>query len=499
MTKHERRFDDLTKVLGRHASRRTVFKAVIAATLGSVLPRFAARDEAADAAGNIRPACLRTGQSCSLHDNPAHTPCCSGVCDPVTQQCRLTQNSSCLDDPDCVSGTVCRPNPAGLGARCLPPGGLGAKCAEHDDCASGFCDPYTHTCTNHCTGNTGACSANAQCCSGICDALSHTCIAHLLPLGAACAANEDCATGICRGGTCQVAGVAGQVCDENADCASGYLCAGAGPSCCAALGTTCVSNGDCCNNRFCVDLGGGATCIDSSPPNLADDSYSTPRNTVLTVAAPGVLGNDGGVPLAVTAYDATTTLSGTVVMQPNGSFVYTPPSNVNSLPDDTFTYTVTNAAGTDSATVTIRIVAPPVAADDPSYQTPFNTALTVDAPGVLGNDTINFATIGAYDATSVGGGAVALHADGSFSYTPASGYTGFDTFTYTLTNIAGSDSATVTVQVGIAPDAVDDSYTAGKNTVLTCAGARRAGQRHRQRGRRSAATWARPARVARSA
>ena len=42
-------------------------------------------------------------------------------------------------------------------------------------------------------------------------------------------------------------------------------------------------------------------------------------------------------------------------------------------------------------TVEARSNRPPVAADD-SYSTPYETALTVPAPGVLGNDTDATAT-----------------------------------------------------------------------------------------------------------
>ena len=73
-------------------------------------------------------------------------------------------------------------------------------------------------------------------------------------------------------------------------------------------------------------------------------------------------------------------------------------------------------------------VAAPVAAAD-SYTTPINTALTVPAPGVLGNDTLNAATIGAH--TSPAHGTLTLNANGSFTYTPTSGYAGGDSFTYT--------------------------------------------------------------------
>ena len=67
--------------------------------------------------------------------------------------------------------------------------------------------------------------------------------------------------------------------------------------------------------------------------------------------------------------------------------------------------------------------------------------------GVLNNDTPNGGVISEFDATTTQAGTVALASDGSFTYTPVFGFTGTDTFTYTLRNDAGESSATVTINV----------------------------------------------------
>ena len=102
----------------------------------------------------------------------------------------------------------------------------------------------------------------------------------------------------------------------------------------------------------------------------------------------------------------------------------------------------------------------PTATDD-AYVTSEDTALTVAAPGVLGNDTDPDGD--ALTSTLVSGtthGTLTLSADGSFSYTPAAGYNGPDTFTYrtsdgavdtnpasvSLTVTAGNDPPTATVE-----------------------------------------------------
>nr|WP_294813579.1 Ig-like domain-containing protein [uncultured Sphingomonas sp.] len=128
-------------------------------------------------------------------------------------------------------------------------------------------------------------------------------------------------------------------------------------------------------------------------------------------------------------------------------------------------YTVTVAdghGGTTTQDVTVTITGesdnlPPDAVDD-AYSVAGNVTLTVDAnDGVLANDTDDGgvgagpgeASVTAFDATSANGGSVTVNPDGSFSYEPPVGFSGADSFTYTLTDAEGeTDIATVTVNVG---------------------------------------------------
>ena len=69
---------------------------------------------------------------------------------------------------------------------------------------------------------------------------------------------------------------------------------------------------------------------------------------------------------------------------------------------------------------------PPVANND-SYSVNANTTLTVPAPGVLANDTDqNGDPLTAVLVGNVSHGTLQLHADGSFTYTPASNFSGAD-------------------------------------------------------------------------
>ncbi|MBK9586455.1 MAG: tandem-95 repeat protein [Alphaproteobacteria bacterium] len=72
--------------------------------------------------------------------------------------------------------------------------------------------------------------------------------------------------------------------------------------------------------------------------------------------------------------------------------------------------------------------------------------------------------------TTANGGTVTLLADGNFTYQPAAGFTGADTFTYTaLDGLGGATPGTVTVNIAgnIAPDAKDDLFATNEDTLVS--------------------------------
>ncbi len=186
-------------------------------------------------------------------------------------------------------------------------------------------------------------------------------------------------------------------------------------------------------------------------PVAYDDAYSTPMDVTLNVAAPGVLGNDtdaNGDPL--TAIKVSDPTSGSVTLNSDGSFTYTPAAGYTG--DDSFTYKANDGQlDSNTATVTITVTSgnnPPTAKDD-SYSTDKDTVLNVAAPGVLGNDSDpdgnELTAIKKSDPTN---GAVVLNSDGSFEYTPNAGYEGTDSFTYVANDgLADSNTATVSITV----------------------------------------------------
>ena len=99
------------------------------------------------------------------------------------------------------------------------------------------------------------------------------------------------------------------------------------------------------------------------PPVAVDDSYSTQQDSVLSIAVPGVLGNDSDVDGdALTAVLDTDPMYGVVSLNANGSFDYTP--DAGFIGTDSFTY-VANDGELDSniATVTIEVSAIPTGGD----------------------------------------------------------------------------------------------------------------------------------------
>ncbi|HRF50572.1 MAG TPA: Ig-like domain-containing protein, partial [Anaerolineales bacterium] len=210
-------------------------------------------------------------------------------------------------------------------------------------------------------------------------------------------------------------------------------------------------------------------------PLAVADGYTTTVNTNLSVAGPGVLANDTANFGTLSDYATTTTRGGGIVLAPTGAFTYTPPTDTVSPPTDSFTYTVSNVLGESTATVTLTI-APPAApqAEADAYTAVANTDLVVAAgAGVLANDTPNWGALDAYAAATARGGSVVLAPTGAFTYTPPTDTISppTDSFTYTLSNLLGASTATVTLTIDppAPPLAVAETYTATVNVPYTVA------------------------------
>jgi autotransporter-associated beta strand protein len=127
--------------------------------------------------------------------------------------------------------------------------------------------------------------------------------------------------------------------------------------------------------------------------------------------------------------------------------------------------TVTTPYGTSatSSADTFTYVAAPTAVPD-SYTVIQDATLTLPAPGVLANDTAPQGyALTATLLTEPANGILSLDSDGSFTYTPNSGYLGPDSFTYMATN-GYANSAAATVSITVSPAALTWTGSTGNWT-----------------------------------
>lgn len=232
------------------------------------------------------------------------------------------------------------------------------------------------------------------------------------------------------------------------------------------------------------------TVIPISRPTAVDDSYTMNEGTATFQM--NVLSNDKphvGSNATLVSFDASAvpaslgTVTGT--LGANGFLTFT----LNPSATDEFTTTpiqITYTIGDDSAlpddpgsdkTGTVLLSIANVN-DAPTAQP--QQALVGKSPASVNIAVLTGATVGpaneqTIDTLRVSGvtqgakGSVAINANGTVTYTPAPGQSGLDTFTYTISDRAAGDANaqfdTETVTVNITPNAVNDQYTVGEDSL----------------------------------
>lgn len=195
--------------------------------------------------------------------------------------------------------------------------------------------------------------------------------------------------------------------------------------------------GDPYKNADPVEI--SVTNRDNDPPSPFDDEYSTGEDTALNIPAPGVLANDkqGSGTLSASLVDDVQ--YGTLVLNANGSFTYTPNPDFNGI--DGFSYKVEGQSAAENPYVKLTVDPvndAPEAVDDIYYSNALK--FKIEPGGVLENDLdIDGDDLSATLHPPTSSSLVTLAPDGSFTFT-APGANTVSTFSYVARDPGGAAS-----------------------------------------------------------
>ncbi|MDR1994742.1 VCBS domain-containing protein [Azonexus sp.] len=186
-----------------------------------------------------------------------------------------------------------------------------------------------------------------------------------------------------------------------------------------------------------------ATFAGDTTASVTEDSGDYTRTGTITVTDPDS-------PETVVAQSGVEGKYGSFSIDADGNWTYVADNAklkpLSTTTQDTDVFTITSADGTTfDIVITLNgINDAPTAADD-SFTTAYNTPKSgtlPDASDVDSGQTVTYAK-----GSDPSHGTVVVNADGSYTYTPATDYTGTDSFTYTVSD--GIDSNTYTVSITI--------------------------------------------------
>ncbi|CAA0205472.1 Protein of unknown function precursor containing a C-terminal secretion signal. Putative adhesin [Tenacibaculum maritimum] len=215
-----------------------------------------------------------------------------------------------------------------------------------------------------------------------------------------------------------------------------------------------------CDNASPANCTTSTVIVTVSPvPDSQDDTVTTTEDTAVIV---GIYGNDNDIPTDGTLI-ITDPSNGTVTIDNGGTpndpsddvVTYTPDADFNGT--DTFDYTIcdnASPANCTTSTVIVTVNATPDAVDDTEVTTEEGVSVEVD---IYDNDN-DIPTDGDLTTTDPENGTVTIDDGGTpndpsddiVTYTPDEGFTGTDTFDYTIcdnASPANCSTATVTVEV----------------------------------------------------
>ena len=206
----------------------------------------------------------------------------------------------------------------------------------------------------------------------------------------------------------------------------------------------------------------------SNDPNYSVSSNGYNVTTAENTAYSGQVEAYSSAGLTLTFTKATNPSHGTVTVNSDGSYTYTPASNY--VGNDSFKITVTDSNGlTATITVYVTVGSPPVGGElpygatgagtqDPNYDLSsasykFSVAENHNHSGQVYAYSAGGLTLTYSQNTAPSHGTVTVNSDGSYTYTPTTNYSGSDSFTISATDTT-SASATITVNVTVIPPPV---------------------------------------------
>lgn len=206
-------------------------------------------------------------------------------------------------------------------------------------------------------------------------------------------------------------------------------------------------------------------------PVVLNDSVTTKRNAPITIT---VLANDIDYNPATVTIVEQPTQGGVAVANADGTITFTPSNNYTG--DTSFKYAVRSPAPhnllSNAAVVGVKVTAPatPIVVSHAIY-VPHNTTVDIYVlAGASDADNDIVATTASLVVSNPSHGTVVKSGSGlnglKATYTPTSGYSGLDSFTYTINDSEGQVSNTATVTLQVAPAVLEGGEPAWVNDTI---------------------------------
>lgn len=188
-------------------------------------------------------------------------------------------------------------------------------------------------------------------------------------------------------------------------------------------------------------------------PVVADKATATTKEDTALTGSVGATDVDNATLTYTVTTDAT---NGTVTVGADGKYTYTPKADFNGT--DTFTVKVSDGAADKSQTVTVTVTPEndaPVLANIANLTAAGGAASFTPTATDIDSTTLTFSVV------QPANGTLTANADGSYTYTAKSGFSGDDTFTVKVSDGALSDDQVVTVTVPAGPVTLTETLDAG--------------------------------------